>query len=81
LTEAEAWLGEQALYMMNEERDKDELSTPIFLHKQRTMEQTIGNYSDNLRELGDIAKNLIQELDQSSLLRDLTNEHHAQTHV
>ncbi len=76
LSEAEAWLGEQELYMMSEERGKDELSTQTFIRKQQTTEQTIENYSDILRELGDKAKNLIQDLNQSSLLRDLINEHH-----
>ncbi|CAF4742601.1 unnamed protein product, partial [Rotaria sp. Silwood1] len=76
LSEAEAWLGEQELYMMSEERGKDELSTQTFIRKQQTMEQTIENYSDILRELGDKAKNLIQDLEQSNLSRDLINEHH-----
>ncbi|CAF4272574.1 unnamed protein product [Rotaria magnacalcarata] len=76
LSEAEAWLGEQELYMMSEERGKDELSTQTFIRKQQTMEQTIENYSDILRELGDRAKSLIQDLEQSSLSRDLINENH-----
>ena len=76
LSEAEAWLGEQELYMMSEERGKDELSTQTFIRKQQTTEQTIENYSDILRELGDKAKNLIQDLDQSNLSRDLITEHH-----
>jgi spectrin beta len=76
LSEAEAWLGEQELYMMSEERGKDELSTQTFIRKQQTMDQTIENYSDILRELSDKAKNLIQDLNQSSLAKDLINEHH-----
>ncbi|CAF4805494.1 unnamed protein product, partial [Rotaria socialis] len=76
LSEAEAWLGEQELYMMSEERGKDELSTQTFIRKQQTMEQTIENYSDILRELGDNAKSLIQDLEESSLSRDLINENH-----
>jgi len=75
LSEAEAWLGEQELYMMSEERGKDELSTQAFIRKQQTTEQTIENYSDILRELGERAKNLIQDVDQSSLSRDLITEH------
>jgi spectrin beta len=76
LSEAEAWLGEQELYMMSEERGKDELSTQTFIRKQQTMEQTIENYSDILRELGDKAKNLIQDIEQSTLARELIHEHH-----
>ena len=75
LSEAEAWLGEQELYMMSEERGKDELSTQTFIRKQQTMEQTIENYSDILRELGEKAKQLIQVLDQSDLNRDFVHEH------
>ena len=76
LSEAEAWLGEQELYMMSDERGKDELSTQTFIRKQQTMEQTIENYSDILRKLGDKAKSLIQDLDQSSLAQDLIDEHY-----
>ena len=75
LSEAEAWLGEQELYMMSEERGKDELSTQTFIRKQQTMDQTIENYSEILRELGDRAKNIIQTFDQSSLGKDYLNEH------
>ena len=50
-SEAEAWLGEQELYMMNDERGKDELSTQTLIRKQQTMEQTIENYSNILREI------------------------------
>ncbi|CAF0773539.1 unnamed protein product [Adineta ricciae] len=76
LSEAEAWLGEQELYMMSEERGKDELATQAFIRKQQATEQTIENYSDILRELGEKAKNLIQDVEQSNLSRDLINEHH-----
>jgi spectrin beta len=62
--------------MMSEERGKDELSTQTFIRKQQTMEQTIENYSEILRELGDKAKHLIQDLNQSSFSGDLINEHH-----
>ena len=75
LSEAEAWLGEQELYMMSEERGKDELSTQTFIRKQQTMEQTIENYSDILRELGEKAKQLIQTLNQSDLSTDFIHEH------
>ena len=61
--------------MMSEERGKDELATQTFIRKQQTMDQTIENYSDILRELGDRAKNLNQELDQSSLGKDYVHEH------
>ena len=75
LSEAEAWLGEQELYMMSEERGKDELSTQTFIRKQQTMEQTIENYSDVLRGLGDKAKTLTDTLKQSSLEDGFVHEH------
>ena len=75
LSEAEAWLGEQELYMMSEERGKDELATQTFIRKQQTIDQTIESYIDVLRELGDRAKNLVDTLNLSSLTRDLVHEH------
>ena len=75
LSEAEAWLGEQELYMMSEERGKDELSTQAFIRKQQTMEQSIENYSEILRELDGKAKVLNQSLEQSNLPREVVHEH------
>ncbi|CAF3538071.1 unnamed protein product [Adineta steineri] len=75
LSEAEAWLGEQELYMMSEERGKDELATQTFIRKQQTMDQTIENYTDILRELDNKAKHLIQDLNHSSLTKDFVHDH------
>ncbi|CAF5003856.1 unnamed protein product [Rotaria sp. Silwood1] len=44
LSDAEAWLGEQKLYMMNKEPSKDELITQTFIRQQQTFDQTIENY-------------------------------------
>ncbi|CAF1170255.1 unnamed protein product [Adineta ricciae] len=74
LSEAEAWLGEQELYMMSEERGKDELATQTFIRKQQTMDQTIENYTDILGELDGKAKKLNEDLTQSSLARDFVHE-------
>lgn len=76
LNDAEAWLGEQELYMMSEERGKDELVSQTFIRKQKAMDQTIESYSDILRELREKSKVLIESLDQSNLPHDLTNEHY-----
>ncbi|CAF3784220.1 unnamed protein product, partial [Rotaria sordida] len=75
LSDAEAWLGEQELYMMSEERGKDELATQTFIRKQQTIDQTIENYSHILHELNERAKNLLDNLNQSSLSDDFINEH------
>ncbi|CAF3118800.1 unnamed protein product [Rotaria socialis] len=74
LSEAEAWLGEQELYMMSEERGKDELATQTFIRKQQTIDQTIDSYSNILSELNDRAKNLGDSLNQSDLSLDFVNE-------
>jgi len=75
LSEAEAWLGEQELYMMSEERGKDELSTQTFIRKQQTMDQSIENYTDVLRELDGKAKILLETLDRSNLPVEVVHEH------
>ncbi|CAF4253713.1 unnamed protein product, partial [Rotaria magnacalcarata] len=74
LSEAEAWLGEQELYMMSEERGKDELATQTFIRKQQTIDQTIDSYSNILSELNDRARNLVDSLNQSDLSLDFVNE-------
>ncbi|CAF0848373.1 unnamed protein product [Didymodactylos carnosus] len=66
LSEAEAWLGEQELYMISEERGKDETSTQTFIRKQQQMEGNIEQYTDILRQL---------DLDSSTLTLQLIQEH------
>ncbi|CAF1060614.1 unnamed protein product [Rotaria sp. Silwood1] len=75
LSDAEAWLGEQELYMMNEERGKDELTTQTFIRQQQTIDQTIDNYQNILHELNERAKNLLDNLNQSNLSDDFVHEH------
>ncbi|CAF1370971.1 unnamed protein product [Rotaria sordida] len=55
-SDAEAWLGEQELYMMSEEHGKDELTTQASIRKQQAIDQTIEDYSHVLHELNDRAK-------------------------
>ncbi|CAF4444167.1 unnamed protein product, partial [Rotaria sp. Silwood2] len=75
LSDAEAWLGEQELYMMSEERGKDELATQTFIRKQQTIDQTIENYRNILHELTERARNLLDNLNQSNLSDDFVREH------
>ncbi|CAF0910362.1 unnamed protein product [Didymodactylos carnosus] len=75
LSEAEAWLGEQELYMMSEERGKDEISTQTFIRKQQQMEGNIEQYTDILRQLGERAKTLVTDLHSSTLTSELIQDH------
>uniref|UniRef100_A0AAX7US49 Spectrin beta chain n=1 Tax=Astatotilapia calliptera TaxID=8154 RepID=A0AAX7US49_ASTCA len=46
--EVEAWLSEQELHMMNEEKGKDEQSTLQLLKKHLVLEQTIEDYAETI---------------------------------
>uniref|UniRef100_A0AAQ4PQT9 Spectrin beta chain n=1 Tax=Gasterosteus aculeatus aculeatus TaxID=481459 RepID=A0AAQ4PQT9_GASAC len=46
--EVEAWLSEQELHMMNEEKGKDEPSTLQLLKKHLVLEQTIEDYAETV---------------------------------
>uniref|UniRef100_A0A4W5PA76 Spectrin beta chain n=1 Tax=Hucho hucho TaxID=62062 RepID=A0A4W5PA76_9TELE len=46
--EVEAWLSEQELHMMNEEKGKDEPSTLQLLKKHLVLEQTIEDYAETI---------------------------------
>jgi spectrin beta len=60
-SEAEAWMSEQELYMMAEERAKDEVGANNMLKKHSTLEKTVEDYADTIRELGERSRNLIDE--------------------
>ncbi|XP_062554879.1 spectrin beta chain isoform X1 [Armigeres subalbatus] len=62
--EAESWMSEQELYMMVEDRGKDEISAQNLMKKHDTLEQSVEDYADTIRQLGETA-------------RQLTAEHHA----
>ncbi|KAL3307658.1 Spectrin beta chain, non-erythrocytic 1, partial [Cichlidogyrus casuarinus] len=53
-SEAEAWMGEQELYLMGEEREraKDDQSVNNAVKRQELMQKTIETYGDEIRELG-----------------------------
>ncbi|XP_071833448.1 spectrin beta chain, non-erythrocytic 1-like isoform X4 [Apostichopus japonicus] len=59
--EAEAWLSEQELYMMGEEKGKDEASAKSLLKKHKILEKAVEDYADNINELSNEAKKLIDE--------------------
>merc|ERR1719278_1040390 len=59
--EAEAWMSEQELYMMVEDRGKDEFSAQNLMKKHEALEASVTDYSNNVRDLGEIARQLIAE--------------------
>lgn len=66
--EAESWMSEQELYMMVEDRGKDEISAQNLMKKHQSLEVAVEDYSETIRQLGETA-------------RQLTSEHHPQRYV
>merc|ERR1711971_975546 len=60
-TEAESWMSEQELYMMVEDRGKDEFSAQNYMKKHEALESTVEDFADNVRQLGGTARQLISE--------------------
>lgn len=56
--EAEAWMSEQELYMMVEDRGKDEISAQNLMKKHETLELAVEDYADTIRQLGETARQL-----------------------
>ena len=59
--EAEAWMSEQELYMMVEDRGKDEFSAQNLMKKHEALEGAVEDYSNNVRQLGESARQLIAD--------------------
>ncbi|XP_035240586.1 spectrin beta chain, non-erythrocytic 4-like isoform X2 [Anguilla anguilla] len=60
VAEVEAWLSEQELHMMNEERGKDEPSTLQLLKKHLVLEQTIEDYAETIGLLSQQCRQLLE---------------------
>ncbi|XP_054149655.1 spectrin beta chain, non-erythrocytic 4-like, partial [Melozone crissalis] len=60
VAEVEAWLGEQELLLMNEEKGKDEQSTLQLLKKHLLTEQTIENYEETIAQLSRQCRALLE---------------------
>ncbi|XP_036005763.1 spectrin beta chain, non-erythrocytic 4 isoform X4 [Fundulus heteroclitus] len=58
--EVEAWLSEQELHMMNEEKGKDEPSTLQLLKKHLLLEQTIEDYAETIGLLSQQCRQLLE---------------------
>ncbi|MED6269717.1 Spectrin beta chain, non-erythrocytic 1 [Characodon lateralis] len=57
--EAEAWMSEQELYMMSEEKAKDEQSSVAMLKKHQILEQAMEDYADTVHQLSSTSRGLV----------------------
>lgn len=53
-------MGEQELYMMSDERAKDEVGAGNMLKKHGNMEKTVDDYADTIKQLGARSNELIE---------------------
>lgn len=65
-SEAESWMSEQELYLMSDDKGKDEFSAQNLMKKHATYENEIDNFYETVLQLGDIAKQLIAAKHPSS---------------
>ncbi|KAM9707495.1 spectrin beta chain, erythrocytic isoform 1-T1 [Menidia menidia] len=59
--EAEAWIGEQELYMIADEKAKDEQSAMLMLKRQMILKQAVDDYADSVQKLADRAQKMFAE--------------------
>ncbi|XP_037388755.1 spectrin beta chain, non-erythrocytic 1-like isoform X1 [Pygocentrus nattereri] len=57
--EAEAWMSEQELYMMSEEKAKDEQSSVAMLKKHQIVEQAVEDYAETVHQLSKTSRALV----------------------
>ncbi|XP_061084858.1 spectrin beta chain, non-erythrocytic 1-like isoform X4 [Conger conger] len=57
--EAEAWMSEQELYMMSEEKAKDEQSSVAMLKKHQIVEQSVEDYAEAVHQLSQTSRALV----------------------
>ena len=60
-SEAEAWMSEQELYMMVDERGKDEPSAQNLMKKHNVLEGAVEDFIQTVRQLSDTAARLIND--------------------
>jgi spectrin beta len=68
-SEAEAWMSEQELYMMQDERGKDEFSTLNQIKKHERLQHDINTFAETIKDLASRSQRLID--DSSPLSYDL----------
>uniref|UniRef100_A0A3P9ALQ2 Spectrin beta chain n=1 Tax=Esox lucius TaxID=8010 RepID=A0A3P9ALQ2_ESOLU len=59
--EAEAWIGEQELYMIPDEKAKDERAAMLMLKRHLIAKQAVDDYSDTIQKLADRAHKMLNE--------------------
>ncbi|XP_061481709.1 spectrin beta chain, non-erythrocytic 1 isoform X2 [Rhineura floridana] len=59
--EAEAWMSEQELYMMSEEKAKDEQSAVSMLKKHQILEQAVEDYAEAVHQLSKTSRTLVAD--------------------
>ncbi|KAJ7990853.1 hypothetical protein DPEC_G00291220 [Dallia pectoralis] len=59
--EAEAWIGEQELYMIPDEKAKDERAAMLMLKRHLISKQAVDDYSDSIQKLADRAHKMLNE--------------------
>ncbi|XP_036397627.1 spectrin beta chain, erythrocytic [Megalops cyprinoides] len=59
--EAEAWIGEQELYMIADEKAKDEQSAMLMLKRHLILKQNVDDYADSVQKLADRAQKMLAE--------------------
>lgn len=59
--EAEAWMSEQELYMMQDERGKDEFSTQNQIKKHERLQNDIDQFADTIRDSSSKARKFLEE--------------------
>nr|XP_033501261.1 spectrin beta chain, non-erythrocytic 1-like [Epinephelus lanceolatus] len=59
--EAEAWMSEQELYMMSEEKAKDELSAVTMQKKHQIVEQAVEDYAETVHLLSKTSRGLVAD--------------------
>uniref|UniRef100_A0A8C3ANU7 Spectrin beta chain n=1 Tax=Cyclopterus lumpus TaxID=8103 RepID=A0A8C3ANU7_CYCLU len=56
---AEAWMGEQELHMMSEEKAKDEQSALVMVKKHQTLEQALEDYAQTIHQLANSSRIMV----------------------
>ena len=54
-------MSEQELYMMGEERAKDEIGAQNMMKKHQTLENNVEDYAEEVRKLGERSRELMEE--------------------
>uniref|UniRef100_A0A7N8XQE4 Spectrin beta chain n=1 Tax=Mastacembelus armatus TaxID=205130 RepID=A0A7N8XQE4_9TELE len=57
--EAEAWMGEQELHMMSEEKAKDEQSAVVMVKKHQILEQALEDYAQTIHQLANSSRLMV----------------------